>query len=912
VEARILEFTQSRGLPASLVPELASLFTELGGGGGATASVTIDQAVPDRLPVDLSGEPAPRPTVPPEQRIAGRYEDLGPLGTGGMGEVRRVRDVELNRTLAMKTLHASLLSKPTSLVRFLDEAQASAQLQHPNIVPVHDVGTLPDGRLWFTMREVHGRTLSQVVHEVHAASTYQWRPGEHGWTFRRLMDAFLSVCRAVAYAHQRGVVHRDLKPSNVMVGTLGEVYVVDWGLAKVLGRADHAAEGGELDVVQTARTLGSSEEHRTAMGRVVGTPAYMPPEQARGEVDQIDARSDVYALGAMLYEILSGRAPYEGARPDVVLRQVLAGPPPSVGDAQPAMTLGFGSASGEASGRPGPPLPPELVAACERAMAREAADRFGSALELAAEVEAWLEGARRREQALKVVEAALSRVAEAEAKVADAARLREESTALLAETEPWDPEEVKVPGWARASEAEAAERTAALTQLEVDQGLHGALQIAPDLPEAHAALAERYRRRHAEAESARDAEATARAELRVRTHLAALPEAHATRKACAAYLTGDGALTLVTDPPGAEVLLYRYVERNRRLVEVFERSLGVTPLRRVSLPMGSYLCVLKREGHADVRYPVWVPRQGHWDGVRPGSRDPHPVWLPPVGWLGEDDVYVPAGWYRSGGDPEALNSGPARELWCDALVVQRFPVTNAQYLGFLDDLVAQGREAEALRHAPRERAGGAGENGALIYGRHPDGRFFLRADADGDVWDPEWPVVHVDWHGARAYFVWLAERTGRPWRLPGPLEWEKAARGVDGRFYPWGDRLDPSWCRVRPSWEGRVPRDIGPALVDSHPIDVSPYGVRGMGGNVYDWCLDTEGRVVDKITLAPEVGDTDVRAPRAVRGGSWVAYPRHARSACRNRLAPGFRSPHYGFRGCFRPAPLPEIEPSKA
>ncbi len=159
--------------------------------------------------------------------------------------------------------------------RFLDEAQATAQLQHPNILPVHDLGTRPDGRLWFTMREVRGRTLSEVVSEVHAVSARAWGRSSGGWTFRRLMGAFLSVCREVGYAHGRGVVHRDLKPSNVMVGELGEVYVVDWGLAKILGRQDVAAADGQLDVAQAA----TADPPRTELGRVVGTTAYMPPEQ---------------------------------------------------------------------------------------------------------------------------------------------------------------------------------------------------------------------------------------------------------------------------------------------------------------------------------------------------------------------------------------------------------------------------------------------------------------------------------------------------------------------------------------------------------------------------------------------------------------------------------------------------------
>ncbi|MEM6927090.1 MAG: SUMF1/EgtB/PvdO family nonheme iron enzyme, partial [Myxococcota bacterium] len=209
------------------------------------------------------------------------------------------------------------------------------------------------------------------------------------------------------------------------------------------------------------------------------------------------------------------------------------------------------------------------------------------------------------------------------------------------------------------------------------------------------------------------------------------------------------------------------------------------------------------------------------------------------------------------------------------------------------------READALRFAPRER-GRDGEAGALIYGRSATGGFVLQADADGDVWSPQWPVMNVDWDGARGYLAWLAARTGRGWRLAGELEWEKAARGVDGRRFPFGNHFDPSWSRIRPVWEGRVPRDIGPADVDSYPIDVSPFGVRGMAGNLMDWCLDTDGRVVDNVVLVPEAGELGPLVPRAARGGTWYGNER-SQPTDRHLCEARGRFPHYGIRGLHRP-----------
>ncbi len=862
--------------------------------------------------VTLPGGPAV-PAGTPRVDGLSRYDDLGPLGMGGMGEVRRVRDRRLGRVLALKTLHAPALSRPALVARFLEEAQATAQLQHPGIVPIHDLGTLPDGRLWFTMKEVSGQTFGEVIAEVHAVSETRWQPAASGWTLRRLVDALRRVCEAVGYAHSRGVVHRDLKPDNVMVGRHGEVLVLDWGLAKVLGRPDWAADDGELDPVQTDRSRDSA--HQTQVGQVAGTPAYMPPEQALGQIDQIDARSDVYALGALLYEVLCGRAPYTGDSALEVLEKVRSGPPRALASrgAGAAITLGFGlNLSAEAAGAPqGPHLPPSLVAACERAMARDPADRFESAAGLAAELQAWLDGAKRQEEARAVVARAEGKGPEAAALRAQAATLRTEAAALLEDVADWQPEEDKLPGWEKEDAAAALEKQAELAELEEEQLLQGSLTHAPDLPEAHAALAARYRAEHEAAETAR--QDPTRAETLFRHHLAALPEGHADRAGHLAYLKGDGALTLLTDPPGAEVRLHRYVLHNRRLVPRFERSLGTTPLRSVSLPMGSYLCILKHPDRAPVRYPVAIGRGEHWHGVPPEGGDPMPIPLPRPGELGPDDCYVPPGWFACGGDPHQERSLSARRIWVDGHVFRRFPVTNTQYLAFLDALVAEGRTEEALRHAPRERGFTVGEQGALIYG-FDGSRFSLRPDAEGDVWLPDWPVCMVDWHGVRTYAAWESSRTGQPWRLPGELAWEKAARGVDGRFYPWGDGFDPSWASMQRSHRGR----ILPTAVGAFPVDESPYGIRDLAGSMQDWCSDVfaeAGPPAASARHAParvaagspagvragaaqgHVADAAGQASyRVRRGGSWSFTASSLRASNRYGSAPSIRDGYLGFR----------------
>ena len=877
-------FADRYGLGTEAVSELLLLVRRA---YAASLTPSSGETLGSEQPYISGPDSAPGPAVGSASR-AETYVDEGPLGAGAMGLVRRVRDPSLNRSMAMKVMRPEMMDNPQAVNRFIEEAQTTAQLQHPGILPIFEIGLDPDRRAYFTMQEVTGGTLKDVIFDLHSvAAPGRWRRTRRGWTFRRVITAFRQACDAVAYAHSRGVIHRDLKPANIMVGRHGEVIVLDWGLSKVLGVA--LADSGE------ALVIADRQSRATRDGTIAGTPIYMPLEQASGNIGEIDQRADVYALGAVLYEILTGGPPYDAHTGREVLDMIVAGPPPKV-PVRELEPTSVGRPRVDVSGLSAGPIPPELARVCNRAMARAKEDRFPDARALAEEVGAWLEGVAQRDRAMEIVEDALARGPRAAELRAEAAEIRAEAEEASEKVPAWAPDSDKAAGWALEAEADQLERRAVQEEADGEFLLHGALAYSPDLPEAHIALAQRYRAEHQSAESSRNLNEAARAENRLRLHVASLPANLPERIELDSYLVGDGALTLLTEPAGALVDLYRYEERHRRLAPVFERTLGATPLRRVALPMGAYLLVVRAPETDEVRVPLYVGREEHVDFRRPGASQSASIRLPKKKTIPRHAVYVPAGWFRSGGDEMAANSAPPQSAWLEGFVIDRFPVTNREYLAFLDALVAGGDEELALRCSPRERAASGETLGALIYGRNEDGTFCLQADGDGDVWNLDWPVVQLDWDSAFEFSKWRAATTGLPWRLPHELEWEKAARGVDGRFHPWGDFADPSWCCMRES------HSAAPilTLVDTYPIDESPYGLRGAAGNVSDWCANSwnpDGPVV----VGGAVSGVDVPADpseafRVDKGGGWYDSADYIRCAVRRGLPRNTRRSDIGFR----------------
>jgi hypothetical protein len=231
-----------------------------------------------------------------------RFRVLKFHAKGGLGVVYVANDEELQRPVALKEIQHRGAFDPDSRQRFVLEAEITGGLEHPGIVPVYGLGRYPDGRPYYAMRLIEGDSLKQAVERFHSADQDRRDPGDRELELRKLLRRFLDVCNAMAYAHSRGVLHRDLKPANIMLGPYGETLVVDWGLAKLMG-PDAVPEGRLLRPSSTAGRVGLLPP------QVVGTPQYMSPEQAGGEVNALGPASDVYSLGATLYSILTGRTP---------------------------------------------------------------------------------------------------------------------------------------------------------------------------------------------------------------------------------------------------------------------------------------------------------------------------------------------------------------------------------------------------------------------------------------------------------------------------------------------------------------------------------------------------------------------------------------------------------------------------
>ena len=755
----------------------------------------------------------------------GRFAVRGELGRGGMGRVLLVHDPELGREVALKEVNSPEGVSQNRLARFVREARVTAQLQHPNIVPVHEMGATDEGQLFFVMTRIEGRSLQDVLESLRSADPEE----ERRWTRHRLLTSFIQVCNAMAFAHSRGVLHRDLKPSNVMLGEFGEVYVVDWGLARSIGEPADEVPPDDLEASRPSLRdeVSGLRAVETLDGTTVGTPGYMSPEQAEGRLAELDERSDVWSLGALLYELLTLRRAYQHETTLLSIAEETTHKLP----ADPRERA------------PDRHLPEEIVQICLKAMEPGPGERFASVTEMGQAVEDFLEGSRRRAAAEGHLDSARSSWEWCRSLKQERLELQARAREVAGSVEPWAPLSDKAELLATRKRLQSLRTDIAEAYAHTVSGCEQALSQHPEHPGVRALLAEVYLERYLDADVDADEASRRYYERRVRQF---------DDGRFAALLQGDGALTLVTDPPGALVICERFEPNGliHRLVE--RRMLGTTPLREVPLEMGSYLLQLRAPGRAVVRYPVHITRGLHW-------RTAEPVPLYSAAQIGDGFLYVPPGPCRVGGDPLASDALPDARPSVPGFFVAELPVTMREYVAFLNALHERDLEA-AWGRAPRKNP----KSGQYLARPGPGERYDIpEVDPDGDSMDARWPVMAISWHDAMEYVAWRSEEDRAAYTLPSDLQWEKAARGVDGRLYPWGDGFDPTLCKMRQSRPGRpLPEPVG-----AFPSDVSVYGVRDLGGSSRDWIGELEY-------------DGDPQR-RSVRGGSWTTHPRVARAATR-------------------------------
>ena len=570
-----------------------------------------------------------------------------------------------------------------------------------------------------------------------------------------------------------------------MLGYFGEVLVLDWGVARIMkrGQAD-AAKIDRLTLVQTGA------------GQAIGTPGYMSVEQTLGEVDRLDERSDIWSLGAILYELLTWRRAYIARTTHEMLRAVCAGPPEDPRRRAPDRGV-----------------PDALAATVNRALATAPEQRHASVEELADEVRGWIEGAERREAARSFLDQGSMAWVRYQALSDERSRLRSQLGGLeQAALE--DP--AKGPALQETRDRiEELELRRADSFEQVLTACEQGLARDPDNLAGRSMLARAYLSRAEEAEARGDRLRAGYYQRRVKLY---------DDGRFSAEVSGEGAVTLATEPSHAVVTARRFERKGLVWKLGKKRTLGETPLVGRPLAPGSWLLTVEHPECGPATYPVTIGRAGHWDA---GERA-----LPllaadavPEGW-----VYVPAGEFERGGDaPDTL---PAGRTWQEGFLIQERPVTAGE--------LAAGLGREAPEH-------------------------------------PDHAATGVTFADAQAYAIAASERDGVSCSLPTQAQWEKAARGVDGRTYPWGDRFDPSLCSTRRTTAGRPT----PGPVGAVETDVSVYGVRDLAGGAREWCAD-------------EVpGDP---LSRYVRGGSWRSGARPCSAATYDVADAGLADDQTGFR----------------
>jgi eukaryotic-like serine/threonine-protein kinase len=751
-----------------------------------------------------------------EQVGAERYRGVERLGRGGLGEVLRCVDPLLGRTVAVKFARPERGAAAHAIIEH--EARIIASLEHPNIVPAYDAGYSPVWGPYYVMRVLTQTSLEEVLSGLRQGD----EPMCAEFGQKRLLRHFIQVCHAAEYAHQQGVVHCDLKPENILLGDYGEVLIVDWGLA--WSKIEKSGPRG-------------------------GTPGYMAPEQFIPEPTPIDGRTDVFALGAILYRIVSRLPAFPNAQ--AVTTETRTGLMDMYRELVPPSQRA-----------PERNVPHALDEICMRALQLRPADRFQSARALAAEVEAYLEGHKEFERRLVEADKSVESAEELAARYHDSVEARPLLVRALheaqRETPPWAPPGEKDALWDAEDVLRVTDSLRRRMLQAAIAAYEQALDLVPSHPRARRGIAELYRSELARARRERDELEVIHFTRLLRTYDDSTSQERAT-----------GTVHIDWQEGGLEAVLHRVNSLERRCEYTELRALDtVSGPTTERLSPGNYLLRVGSGRHATARYPI---------AIEAGERVELAVAPPLAELVAAHEVFVPGGVALLGESGIRGSRREAVELDVAPFAMSRLPVTFREYLAFVADRWNQDPQA-AARHLPRTVL----EDPRWRYdGEH----WHATGLADARTADEllELPVFGVSYDDAVAYAAWLSARTGLTHRLPTDAEWEKAARGTDGRLYPWGNHFDPTFCKMRFSKAGRS----YPERSGAFAADESPYGVRDMAGGMADWVS------ADEHVVTFQTGEHRVAFSR---GGAWCDWEEDCRLTSRREYLADEVTSRVGFR----------------
>lgn len=760
------------------------------------------------------------------EKHASHYTDINPLGRGSFGEVHGARDTLLGREVAIKSLKAHFRDEEEILDRFLKEARGTAQLEHPNIMPVHEIGVSDEFGIYFTMKKIEGEDLKQILEKLDANPAFY----QTTYPLNGLLEIFLSVCNGMAFAHSRGVIHRDLKPANIMIGEFGEVLVLDWGLVKHLGTEE--SSGGAVQLHMDEFDVGS----QTLDGAVSGTPNYMAPEQAEGRIKDINFQSDIYSLGAIFYHILTYVPPFEKTQLRKLLENV------KKGNFEPPRKR-----------RPALKIPRELEAICLKAMSMQPINRYRSVEHFAQDIRNYIghfevraykaprwvrfwNMCKRNPVKSSVVAAVLvalllafgtqramlygsyaSSIRKADGLLVFGTTLVEQARGVfddLAEISANTATKVKSPTELDLEYELESLRSEIETQYNVALSLY---QGVPEIYRQKGAVVEGYtqimtnriafalyQNNYAEAQKWKDTIG-----LELQQVAAKNLKAIAYLKGVQRRIQGDGRLEIIGPKSIRGVMVWPIIDDGPRKVLGDAIYKGTLPVEIPLLAMGSYVLTITQAEGGMLPYPIYI---GH------GEDKVVELALPDV--VPAEMVYVPGGDFFYGGEESRFYREHRRSL--SAFFIKKHEVTFSEYLEFWKSLIDP-QLKEVLRSRirfyqnDRHYVDAWDENGKLI-----DARLKL-----------EYPVVGITLDAASAFCEWKSRQTGRTIRLPTAEEWEKAARGVDGRKYVWGNGFSKG-ANLALTKDNETGKQHFPlwAPPGKFPRDITVYNAYDMAGNV--------------------------------------------------------------------------------